>query len=289
MNNYNYITLRQVQWALNRGMQLIGSEGNRGLPAYTQELNQNLFQPMLPAVKTSFLDGDGGEISGSSDTPAKMQAVHSSSALGVNVFQYWEKIDQVPAIAAACRFCANGNKSSERIVFEEKFPTGIRNRKAPNIDVVIHNNEKSAFRYFAIECKFTEAYSSEGHGGLAEAYIEEPTIWSDIPHLYEFAKTICPNDDHFYYLHPAQLIKHILGLKKACKSKEVFKLLYLWYDALGKDGMIHREEVERFSQIAKADDVHFISMTYQELIIALAKEYRQEHFEYIKYLTQRYL
>jgi hypothetical protein len=185
--------------------------------------------------------------------------------------------------------CAKGNDCSERIIFEEKFPTGIRNRIPPNIDVVIHNNEKSRFRYFAIECKFTEAYSHEGHGGLAQAYLEDPSIWSDIPHLYDLGKTISPEDHLFSYLHAAQLIKHILGLKKKCESKDTFKLLYLWYDAPGKDGHIHREEVDRFSQIANADNVLFFSLTYQELIIALAIEYRQEHPKYIKYLTQRYL
>jgi len=51
-----------------------------------------------------------------------MQAVHSSSALGVNIFQYWKKINQVPAIAAACRFCNTGNISSQDVNFEVKFP-----------------------------------------------------------------------------------------------------------------------------------------------------------------------
>lgn len=289
MNSYDYIISKQVQWAFNHGIDLIGSEGNRGAPAYTQELSQNLFEPLLLSVEQSFREGNGGEIEGSLDKPAKMQAVHSSSALGVNVFQYWEKNHKAPAIATACRFCAKGNDSSERIIFEEKFRTGIPNRIPPNIDVVIHNNRKSRFRYFAIECKFTEAYSHEGHSGLAQAYLADPSIWSDIPHLYDLAKTICPDDHLFSYLHAAQLIKHILGLKKACQSKDTFKLLCLWYDAPGMDGHIHREEVKRFSQIADADNVHFISLTYQELIISLAKEYRQEHPEYIKYLTQRYL
>lgn len=289
MNSYDYIISKQVQWAFNRGIDLKGSEGNRGALAYTQELNQNLFAPLLPSVEKSFREGNGGEIEGSSDRPAKMQAVHSSSALGVNVFQYWEKNHLAPAIASACRFCAKGNDISEQIIFEEKFPTGIRNRIPPNIDVVIHNNKKSRFRYFAIECKFTEAYSQEGHSGLAQAYIEDPSIWSDIPHLYDLAKTISPDDLIFSYLHTAQLIKHILGLKNKCQCKDTFKLLYLWYDALGKEGHIHSEEVERFSQIAKADNVNFISLTYQDLIITLAKEYRKEHPKYIEYLTDRYL
>jgi hypothetical protein len=49
-----------------------------------------------------------------------MQALHSSSALGVNIFQYWQDIDQVSVIAAACGFCQSGNNISKKIVFEEK-------------------------------------------------------------------------------------------------------------------------------------------------------------------------
>jgi hypothetical protein len=64
MNIYYYIISKQVQWALNRGIGLIGSEGKRGAPAYTQELSQNLFEPLLPYVEESFREGNGGEIEG---------------------------------------------------------------------------------------------------------------------------------------------------------------------------------------------------------------------------------
>ena len=35
MKAYEYILAKQVQWALNRGIKLIGSKGRRGRPAYT--------------------------------------------------------------------------------------------------------------------------------------------------------------------------------------------------------------------------------------------------------------
>lgn len=289
MNNYNLIISKQTQWALNRGINLQGSEGNRGALTYAEELNQNLFMPLLPSVEESFIEGNGGEINSSPEKPAKMQAVHSSSALAVNVFQYWEKINQVPVIAAECGFCANGNLCSENIAFEKKLSIGISNRIPPHLDIVIQNNEASRFKIFAVECKFTEAYSSEGHGGLAQAYLDDSSIWSDIPNLRDFAGTICPDDNSFKYLHAAQLVKHILGLKHECKSKDKFKLLYLWYDAFGQEGANHRYEIEQFSNISKADDIHFLAMTYQELICQLAKNYRDQHTEYIKYLTDRYL
>jgi len=87
MNGYQYILAKQTEWAKNRGLDLIGSQENRGRLAYTTDLDSNLFQPLLPEVHTSFSTGDGGEL-GSFGLPGKMQAIHSSSALGVNVFQY---------------------------------------------------------------------------------------------------------------------------------------------------------------------------------------------------------
>lgn len=89
MKAYEHILSKQIQWALNRGKPLIGSKGRQGRPAYTSTLDQNLFEPLERSVRKAFLDGEGNEIIGSPDSPAKMQAVHSSSALGVNVFRYW--------------------------------------------------------------------------------------------------------------------------------------------------------------------------------------------------------
>jgi hypothetical protein len=287
MKAYEYITAKQTQWALNRGIPLIGSKGDKGRPAYTPELNQNLFEPLSLDTHKSYEQGDGSEISGN---PAKMQAIHSSSAFGVNVFQYWQSIKQTSVIASTCGFCRKGNAISEKIVFEDKYPVGDNSDKfpiAPNIDVVFHNTASAQFKRFAVECKFSEAYSSQKHNGLKTAYLELVQLWSDIPNLYEFAKSICPNE-YFIYLHSAQLIKYILGLKRRF-GKSGFKLLYLWYDVLGKEGAIHQDEINEFSGIAKADGIYFNSMSYQELILALSREYRQEHAKYVKYLSERYL
>ena len=287
MKAYEYITSKQTQWALNRGIPLIGSKGDKGRPAYTPELNQNLYKPLSLDIRQSFEQGDGNEISGN---PAKMQAVHSSSALGVNVFQYWQNIQQVSDVASACGFCRKGNSVSEKIVFEDKYPVDDnldKFPKAPNIDVVFHNVNSAQFKRFAVECKFSEAYGSQKHSGLKPAYLELIQSWSDVPSLYKFAKSICPNEN-FTYLHSAQLIKHILGLKRSF-GKSGFRLLYLWYDVLGKEGSVHRDEIEKFSGIAKADGIYFDAMSYQELILVMSKEYRQEHANYIKYLSERYL
>jgi len=288
MQGHEYILSKQIQWALNRGLSLIGSKGERGRPSYTTQLDLNLFELLEESTHLQFLEGDGKEIQGSSDSPAKMQALHSSSALGVNIFQYWQKRGLTNEIAAACGFRNKGSNYTTNIVFEKKFPIKSQFVIPPNIDVVFQNNEKTTRKVFAVECKFSEAYSSINHDGLKEKYLNESDLWIDIPAIHDLANSISPKDERFTHLHAAQLIKHILGLKKA-NSKNGFKLLYLWYDVLGKEGAIHRAEIEQFSKFTRNDGIHFHSMTYQELIISLANNYRLEHPEYIKYLTERYL
>jgi hypothetical protein len=285
MNAYEYIMSKQSLWAQNNNIQLIGSKGVRGRQAYTRRLEKNLFEPLLPEVRGAFNKGDGNELTGN---PSKMQAVHSSSALGVNIFLYWLKVNQVPNIAAACGFCNKNNKSSQYIIFESKYVISEKFSIHPNIDVIIENSSKSKFKVFAIECKFSEAYSSRHHSGLKQKYLDIKNLWKDIPNLHGFSKTIAPKDSHFVHLHPAQLVKHILGLKKQY-GKTNFRLLYLWYDCLGPEGSKHREEIKEFKEIAKADKVYFHALSYQELIINLSKEYRDLHGDYIKYISGRYL
>jgi hypothetical protein len=285
MNAYEYILSKQMQWALNNSIKLIGSKGVRGRLAYTQKLSDNLFEPILPEIEKSFKKGDGGELDGN---PPKMRAVHSSSALGVNIFQYWLSKNQIPKIAAACGFCNKTNKSSQNIKFETKFEISKKFPFKPNIDVTIENFPQSRFKVFAIECKFSEAYSSQHHSGIDPKYLDLENIWNDVPILHSFSKKISPEDNRFKHLHAAQLVKHILGLKKKY-GKNKFRFLYLWYDCLGHEGSKHREETEEFTKKAKADNIYFHALSYQELIIKLSKEYRDSHRDYIKYISNRYL
>ena len=268
-------------------MPLIGSKGNRGRHTYTTDLDLNLFEPLLDINRDQFMKGNGQEILGSQKKTAKMQALHSSSALGVNIFQYWQKRGLISEIAAACGFCNRGSKVSERIVFEEKYVIDKKFVIPPNVDVVIHNKNSSKFNVFAIECKFSEAYGSRNHGGLKSAYLADLNPWSDLKNLIKLSREISSNDEHYSFLHAAQLIKHILGLRNSLGNKN-FKLLYLWYDVLGREGSNHRAEVNDFTEIAQSDGIKFHAMTYQELIVILDRYYRDDHTDYIKYITERY-
>ena len=288
MNGYQYILARQIAWAKNRDLSLVASKITRGQVAYTATLEENLFEPLLPEVRTAFESGDGGEL-GSPGWPAKMQAVHSSSALAVNVFQYWLIKGQVPVIAAACGLCRPHPQAIYDLRFEEKQPIDDSFTKHPNVDVVIHNHTPGGkIQCFAIESKFTEAYGMHRDTGLKEKYLALGDIWCDIPHVRNLAESISPMDREFAHMHPAQLIKHILGLKRKF-GRDGFRLLYLWYDVLGAEGKCHRDEVARFAAAACVDGIMFHSLTYQELIVRLAEKQRSCHPEYIRYLTSRYL
>jgi len=288
MNGFDYILTKQIAWANTNKINLVGSEIVKGRQAYTKTLDKNLFEQLLPQTKAEIDNGDGGELKGDATHSAKICAVHSSSAIGVNVLQYW-KYKSTPDIAYALGLCRKDNKSSQKISFEQKFKISSKFRFDPNIDAVIYNGEKDKIKAFGIECKFSEAYSSRNHTGLKERYLTEiPEQWKDIPNLNKFAKTISPDDKEFQHLHPAQLIKHILGLKKSY-GKNGFRLLYLWYDVLGFEGSKHRNEIEMFTEIAKSDNIKFHSISYQELIIKMKKEFYKGNEKYINYLTDRYL
>lgn len=279
MNGFEYIFTKQVQWAKNNGIPLEGSQGKRGRLAYTKELEANLFEPLTPSVKSSFEEGDGGELKN------KMRAVHSSSALGVNIFQYWLTARKIPFIARTCGLSEKESRSAGDIQFEYKARIHADFTKSPNIDVVI---VKTSGELLAVECKFTEAYSSQKHGGLKEKYLEHRDLWKNMPNLREFAKSICPEDSRFHHLHPAQLVKHILGLTQTVGAAR-FKLLYLWCDVLGPEGAKHAQEIEAFKAVTQKDGISFDALSYQELIVSLCNNCGPEHEEYIRYISERYL
>jgi hypothetical protein len=180
--------------------------------------------------------------------------------------------------------------SQEAMLFRQQDPAvySLLLDYPPNIDVVITNHPSSAQKVSAIECKFNEAYSGRIHGGLDPKYLDLPDLWRDIPNLEKLARQISPQDKGFLHLHPAQLLKHILGLKRAHGSRG-FRLLYLWYDVLGSEGGTHADEIRQFSEIANEDHVIFQSLRYQELILRLVNSLGPEHQEYVAYLAERYL
>jgi hypothetical protein len=69
---------------------------------------------LMDSLGHRFLARGVGEVLASADSPSKMQPLHLSSELGVNVFQYWESINEVPVIAAACVFFNKGTYAPKK-------------------------------------------------------------------------------------------------------------------------------------------------------------------------------
>ena len=288
MRSLRYCKDRQIRWAQDCRLNLVGSQGDRGERAYAATLDENLFQPLSRETRSDFESADGNELKG---LRCKMQAVHSSAALTVNVFEYWRsQSDRQPLTAAL------GLDSGQivKVSFEAgrqitDNPRGKGFAKNPTLDVVLSSKDGHVTHEVGIECKFTEAYGRRQpeKRGLPPAYLEANDLWTGLPNCHRLAKHLCPQDKRFIYLHAAQLLKHILGLKHR-NSKGGFQLVYLWFDVPGETSAKHRTELHEFTRIVASDDIAFHSLTYQDLIQSLAK-YRDGHQAYVDYLSERYL
>lgn len=136
MSPYDYIKQRQILWALRHDKPLGGQFRNdpdplrveRGEKLFTLDLDNNLFEPLMPEVRREFELGDGDELGG------KTHAVHSSSATGVNFFHYWRQRGLFAEVAKAIRVPSTGITGMR---FEAQFPIHTEFAKAPNLDVVI--------------------------------------------------------------------------------------------------------------------------------------------------------
>lgn len=313
MNGLKQIRLKQLCWARRKGLHPVcGAIGADGDKTYLQNLNDNLLAPLTQESVIAYEAGDGGETKDTKERLAKMKATHSSSAIVVNLFQYWQGKDISPLLSAlnlgrmpredysienlALKLPADGvipkGSNNALIKFEQQYRICDDTKTFPrpaNIDVVI----EKPLCHIAIESKLTEPYRGK-HNGLRKAYIENAPLWDNLPNLYELAKSVSPDNNMFRYLDVAQLIKHILGLtanypRNKRKLKVRFKLLYLWYDVLGEDGVGHLKEIEKFAEAAKRDKVDFRHISYQEVIGELSECCYDGNESYIDYLTERYI
>lgn len=289
------IKTAQQKWAekFKKGINLVsGAFDEDGIDSnkdkdYFEKIEYNLFDGKLNN-KNAYNDGDGNEIKAITHRP-KMSALHSSSALVVNLFQYWQGKDVSPLLKALNMIRHNDKIINAKIEFEDKFKIDENTKKFPkpaNLDITIKFEEN---QIIAIESKFTEPYGSVNNK-ISKSYTED-SLWNKHPELENLktlAKEIYNKNRNFQYLDAAQLIKHILGLKNS-KYKENFTLLYLWYDVPGtKEAKKHEEEIDKFAKIVGEDNINFCHITYQKVISYLKENYKNEHKDYIKYLVERY-
>jgi hypothetical protein len=263
----------QRTWARGKGIAFDGS-------GYTLTLRDNLYQALSRCAEAEFRSGDGAEL-GKPGERGKMQALHSSSALACNVFDYWRGRDTAAlaqALDVSAPICSIG--------FERKYPIGLRG-KPPNLDVVL---QPASGPTLAIESKFLEPYTGQGQkSGFKGKYFEsESGLWNDLgyPSCQKLAKSLFEGDYSSTWLHGEQLLKHILGLSRTGRD---WVLLYLWYEIPGETILQHAEDIAEFARCAAEDGLAFRSLSYQELFRRLKGVSAPQDSGYIQYLKERYV
>jgi hypothetical protein len=268
MNTCQAIIQRQQEWANGQGLPVDGN-------GYTATLTDNLIAPMSQIVQNVFSRGQGNELE------SKMMALHSSSALVYNFFEYWRgrplgPLEQV-LTAECCQPCELMN-----FEYEQTFPTGLRG-VPPHLDVTLFGrNDKK----IAVESKFTEPYGKAKVAAFQESYFpDEAGLWDNRGLLacQQLAMDLQKGMASYSYLDAHQLLKHILGL---ANGNHDFTLLYLWYEWPSTEATAHRNEINDFAQRVKGE-VSFCSATYNELYVEMR---RQQGVDagYLNYLDERY-
>ena len=233
MTPSSYVREHQKLWALRSG-KVFDDAG------YVLQPDDNLFEPLSAETIAEFNNADGQELNPKGKNAAKMNALHSSSALAVNVFHYWRNRDK-SSLAKALKI---PSVSIREIRFEELAPISENvNRKKfprdPNIDVVIEY-QRGKPGLVGIESKFSEAYGK--HEGLKDAYLE-PELWDGLPNCLALAKEASvPKVDG---LNTPQLLKHLLGMKQS-SGVSSFWLVYLWYASSGPEFGDHYSQLDEF-------------------------------------------
>jgi hypothetical protein len=263
----------QAHWAATQGIEIDAQ-------AYTLRLNDNLFQPLTAETRAELARGAGSELGPSSGGRGKLQALHGSAALVVNVFDYWRDRGRDP-LARALGLA----EPITSIQFERTFPTTMRGTP-PHLDVTITTADGSLI---AIESKFLEPYAARSRSAsFRDAYFpSDVDRWaaSELPLCQTLAESLRNGESVYCHVDAEQLLKHALGL--ASSAGEHYSLWYLWYDVGGDEGNAHRAEIEQFAHRVDAK-INFRADTYQALIARLAAECGSEHSGYVAHLRARY-
>ena len=285
MNSGDYIKHKLQAWAERKGIQLQGSAGTRGERNYTMSVGQNIFGGEIhPAVRAAFEAGAGGELEGPIPT---MSALHSSSALAVNLFQYWVVRGEIGAIAKLIEVPSGGIKSGK---FEDTFPVSATPESdgfkvAPHLDFAMRYEDGSVV---GVECKLFEPFGRLGHAPLKPAYLALKNAWGEISECHALAERLAVGDAGFHRLGASQLLKHILGLRFQAPNAKM-RLIYLYYDALGQEAAEHAQEIREFQKLIARDPIFFAAMSVQEFILRAIRRVRADHAAYVDYLAERYL
>lgn len=273
MSSKSELLLHQRDWAESRGLE----PDSRG---YLADVVSNLLCPMNPRTKLAFDSGSGSELQDTPSRPAKMKALHSSSALAVNVFDSWVDGDK-SALQAAFQL----DTAISAIAFEAQYPTDLTGNP-PNLDVAL---ELADGFTIGIESKFSEWLSPKSASKLpfkSKYFPDGDGLWKQqgLPMSQQLAQHMNSGAKQFRYLDAAQLLKHALGM--ATQLDDRFYLFYIYLDWPGKESEAHAEEIDQFCDLVDPE-LGFRVITYQQLLSQFQNKPGVDS-EYLEYLSKRY-
>lgn len=246
----------------------------------------NLRAPLSVAAAAGIARAGYGELRDPGAGRARMGHATSSSALVVNVFDYWVERERT-GLAAALGTAA----PIRSIQFEAPCPTGVPGRTL-TLDVGLTLGDG---RYLAVESKFGEWLErrSPSHRRLGNKYFECPVgsgapraLWAEVglQRCQRLAERLREGAETYRFFNGAQALKQALGLAQAWPAR--FELLYLYYDQpRSHRARRHAAEIESF-QVAISEDFDFKIMTYQSLFELLRSSGADP--AYLGYLQARY-
>jgi len=265
---------RQRRWAQNAGLAVDAA-------GYLPTVGENLREPLSASALADFTVRGAAEFHDGERHAARMRAVHSSTVLGVNVFDHWNTANPAP-LAKALRLRA----PIRRLVFEPHLPT-VAGGNPANPDIAI---ELASGGLVMIECKFSEwLVPSRKRGNIFDRryFRPAPGAWQQagLPACQALADDLQSGREYFRYLEADQLLKHALGLKATGRAGQT--LVYLYFDWPGRTALAHQAELQRFAEQIQSD-VDFFSTTYQLLFASLCQSAPSVAPGYPGYLQARY-
>ena len=197
---FSMILDQQEAWANGEGF---GFEKSGKWCDYAHSLADNLYNEKL-SVRTldEFLVGQGNELK------SHMRALYSSSALVVNVFEYWRQVQRISELARVC----GASHGITNMQFEKRHK--IANLGTPHLDIEFSGEQ---IRPFAIEAKFTEPYriTTQRNDTNLDKYLNQSRLWGGLRRCKELAQQVFAQEGKktsWRHLDVPQLIKHVLGL-----------------------------------------------------------------------------
>ena len=267
---FDIVVKQQVAWARNRGL-------HPDVNGYLPDVLENMFVSLSAETEAAYRAAAGNELTDRDGERAKMRALHSSSALVCNAFEYWRT--NLGAIARGLGIA----ESISKIQFEAQLPTGLRGT-APTLDLLLISSEELAW---GVESKFTEPFQGRHRNQFAASYFaSDAGLWHSrgLPECEVLARRLHSGDLAFAYLDAHQLLKHALGIRRKYRNG---KLILLWHDPGTSESTDLEKEIQVFAEAIDAT-LGFRALSYHRVFDHLAQE-EGSHDAYLDYVRSRYL